>query len=174
MLGLLCSVQGCGMQAYSCPTTCGILVPQPGIEATSPALEGGSLTTGHQGSPFNSHFVDGETKTPMGKACLRRSREMLLSQNVGSASNLSAFEARDHSIESKCCLPAGSRVHRWRGLCRNGPGPASAGMGHRLEQDRGAGAGKCGQGLAATPPAGGPPPAPPQQKAGSPGEPCAL
>ena len=157
-----------------CPTACGILVPQPGIEPTSPALEGGSLTTGHQGSPFNSHFVDGETKAPMGKACLRRSREMLLSQNVGSASNLSSFEARDHSIESKCCLPAGSHVHRWRGLCRNGPGPILAGMGHRLEQDRGAGAGKCGQGLATTLPARGPPPAPPQQQAGSPGEPRAL
>lgn len=110
----------------------------------------------------------------MGKACLRRSRETLLRQNVGSTSNLSASEARDHSIESKCCLPAGSRMHRWRGLCRNGPGPASAGMGHRLEQDRAAGAGKCGQGLAATPPARGPPPAPPQQQAGSPGEPRAL
>ena len=63
----------------------------------------------------------------MGKACLRRSREMLLSQNVGSASNLSAFEARDHGIASKCCLPAGSRVHRWRGLCRNGPAPLQLG-----------------------------------------------
>lgn len=53
------------------------------------------------------------------------------------------------------------------------PGPASAGTGHRLEQDRAAGAGKCGQGLAATPPAGVPPPAPPQWQAGSPGEPRA-
>ena len=30
----------------SCPTACGILVPQAGIEPTSPALEGRFLTTG--------------------------------------------------------------------------------------------------------------------------------
>ena len=29
----------------SCPVACGILVPQPGIEPASPALEGGFLTT---------------------------------------------------------------------------------------------------------------------------------
>ena len=29
----------------SCPTLCGILVPRPGIEPASPALEGGFLTT---------------------------------------------------------------------------------------------------------------------------------
>jgi hypothetical protein len=28
-----------------CPTACGILVPQPGVEPASPALEGGFLTT---------------------------------------------------------------------------------------------------------------------------------
>ena len=32
----------CGL---SCPTACGILVPQPGIEPASPALEDGFLTT---------------------------------------------------------------------------------------------------------------------------------
>ena len=31
---------------FSCSTACGSLVPQPGIEPTSPALEGGFLTTG--------------------------------------------------------------------------------------------------------------------------------
>ena len=30
----------------SCPEACGILVPRPGMEPTSPALEGGFLTTG--------------------------------------------------------------------------------------------------------------------------------
>ena len=42
----------CGMQASlvtvrvpRCPTACGILVPQPGVEPASPALEGGVLTT---------------------------------------------------------------------------------------------------------------------------------
>ena len=33
----------------SCPTVCGILVPWPGIEPTSPALEGRFLTTGPPG-----------------------------------------------------------------------------------------------------------------------------
>ena len=33
----------------SCPTARGILVPQPGIEPASPALEGGFLTTGPPG-----------------------------------------------------------------------------------------------------------------------------
>ena len=31
---------------------CGVLVPQPGIEPTTPAVEAWSLTLGHQGSPF--------------------------------------------------------------------------------------------------------------------------
>ena len=30
----------------SCPMVCGVLVPRPGIEPVSPALEGGFLTTG--------------------------------------------------------------------------------------------------------------------------------
>ena len=33
----------------SCPEACGILVPRPGIEPVSPALEGGFLTTGPPG-----------------------------------------------------------------------------------------------------------------------------
>ena len=33
----------------SCPTACGILVPRPGIEHASPALEGGFFTTGSPG-----------------------------------------------------------------------------------------------------------------------------
>ena len=36
----------------SCPTACGVLVSQPGIEPTSPALQGGFLTTG---PPQKSH-----------------------------------------------------------------------------------------------------------------------
>ena len=39
-------VATCGL---SCPAACGILVPQPGIEAESPALEGSFLTTGLPG-----------------------------------------------------------------------------------------------------------------------------
>ena len=54
-------LSNCGVQApectgsivvvrgLSCPTTWGILVPQPEIEPMSPALEGGFLTTGPPG-----------------------------------------------------------------------------------------------------------------------------
>ena len=37
------------MYGLSCSVACGILVPGPGIEPTSPALEGGFLTTGPPG-----------------------------------------------------------------------------------------------------------------------------
>ena len=41
-------LQGTGSRVgwlRSCPMACGILVPQPGMESTSPILEGGFLTT---------------------------------------------------------------------------------------------------------------------------------
>ena len=38
----------------SCSMTCEILVPQPEIEPASPALQGGFLTIGLQGSPDQS------------------------------------------------------------------------------------------------------------------------
>ena len=44
-----CGVQGSRAHRFSCPVACGILVPQPGIEPVSPALEGGFLTTGPPG-----------------------------------------------------------------------------------------------------------------------------
>ena len=37
------------VRGLSCPTACGTLVSQPGIEPTSPALEGGFSTTGPPG-----------------------------------------------------------------------------------------------------------------------------
>ena len=37
----------------SCPGACGILVPRPGIEPSSPALEGGFFTTGPPGKSLN-------------------------------------------------------------------------------------------------------------------------
>ena len=40
-------------RGLSRPGTCGILVPQPGIELASPALEGGPLTTGLPGTSFS-------------------------------------------------------------------------------------------------------------------------
>ena len=40
-------------RGLSCPTACGILVPQPGIEPTSPALEGRFFTTGSPGKSLS-------------------------------------------------------------------------------------------------------------------------
>ena len=39
------------VHGFGCPEAGGILVPRPGMEPTSPVLDGGFLTTGHQGSP---------------------------------------------------------------------------------------------------------------------------
>ena len=45
----------------NCPVACGILVPRPGIEPTSPALEGGFFTTGPPGKSqfpvFEPHLL---------------------------------------------------------------------------------------------------------------------
>ena len=58
-VGSVCAVRrlsGCSSWAslvvvhgLSCPTACGILVPRPGIEPTSPALEGEFSTAGPPG-----------------------------------------------------------------------------------------------------------------------------
>lgn len=46
VVGLCCSVQASLVASgLSYPKACGILVPQPGIEPTSPAFEGRFLTT---------------------------------------------------------------------------------------------------------------------------------
>ena len=61
----------CGTQALSlrhassvvvarrltCPAACGILVPRPGSEPASPALEGGFFTTGPPGKSLISVFL---------------------------------------------------------------------------------------------------------------------
>ena len=49
--GLVVAAQG-----LSCPTACGILVPPPGTEPMSPALEGKFLTTGPPGKSLRSIF----------------------------------------------------------------------------------------------------------------------
>ena len=43
-------------RGLSCPSACGILVPQPGIEPASPALEGGFFTPGLPGESLYPHF----------------------------------------------------------------------------------------------------------------------
>ena len=44
-----CRLSSCEWR-LSCPMVCGVLVPRPGIELTSPALQGRSLTTGPPGT----------------------------------------------------------------------------------------------------------------------------
>ena len=46
-----------GLVASSCGMACGILVPRPGIEPESPALEGGFLTTGPPGKSLYVCFL---------------------------------------------------------------------------------------------------------------------
>ena len=43
---------------FSCPETCRILVPGPGIEPMSPALQGEFLTTGAPGKPCPRSFKE--------------------------------------------------------------------------------------------------------------------
>ena len=44
-------------RGLSCPAACGILVPWPGIEPASPALEGGFFTTGPRGKSLLSLWI---------------------------------------------------------------------------------------------------------------------
>ena len=46
-----------GMHGFSCPLGCGILVPWPGIKPSSPALQGGFLTTGLPGKSLFFYFI---------------------------------------------------------------------------------------------------------------------
>ena len=45
-----------GVLRLSCSTPCVILVPKPGIQSASPALQGGALATGPQGKSRVQHF----------------------------------------------------------------------------------------------------------------------
>ena len=49
MWGLLLWCMGSGVYGLSCSTTCGVLVPRPGVESVSPTLQGRFLTTGPPG-----------------------------------------------------------------------------------------------------------------------------
>ena len=51
----------------SCPESCAILVPLPGIKPKSPALQGRFLTTGPQGNP--QHSFIGDTIQPISQGC---------------------------------------------------------------------------------------------------------
>ena len=49
-----------------CPKVCGVLAPQSGIERSPPALEGGVLTTGPPGKPYNLYLFGLLFVTPTG------------------------------------------------------------------------------------------------------------
>ena len=56
-LSLTCASSVVVLHRLSCPAACGIiLVPRPGIEPTSPALEGGFFTTGPPGKSHKGPF----------------------------------------------------------------------------------------------------------------------
>ena len=59
-----------GIQALecrlSCPSVCGVLVPQPGMEPASPALEGRFLTTGPPGKSPHVYFIYSSFEGHMG------------------------------------------------------------------------------------------------------------
>ena len=63
---LECWLSSCSLRVYvnSCPVACGILVLQPGIEPTSPALEGGFLTTRPPGKWSKSRSVVSDSLRP--------------------------------------------------------------------------------------------------------------
>ena len=54
---LQCRASGSVVCELNCSVACGILVPWPGIEPVSPALQGVSSTTGHQGNPLISLLI---------------------------------------------------------------------------------------------------------------------
>ena len=75
LLWLQCSDSAVVAFNLSCPTACGPLVPWPGSEPTSPALEGGLLITGPPGKSLGpSHF----TSSKRGGTRLRRPGSSLL------------------------------------------------------------------------------------------------
>ena len=45
------------VHGLSCSVVCGILVPQPQVEPTSPSLEGGFFTTEPPGKPLRNNFI---------------------------------------------------------------------------------------------------------------------
>ena len=52
-----CTGSVAAARGLGCHTACGILVPQPGIEPVSPALEGRFLTTGPLGKSQRQHYL---------------------------------------------------------------------------------------------------------------------
>ena len=63
------------------PKACGILIPQPGTEPVSPALEGGFLTTGPPGKSLHSNSWENLVEKNSGLASKDR-RQAAKKKNV--------------------------------------------------------------------------------------------
>ena len=57
-LAVVLGLQSSRARGFSCSAACGILVPPPGIEPASPALEGRFLTTGPPGKSPQNFFKE--------------------------------------------------------------------------------------------------------------------
>ena len=85
----------------SCPDACGILVPRPGIEPTSPALAGGFITTGPPASVLMTAFMQricafwGLGETPA-KA------QATWTKQIDSDGALAACQPRGHWCQDEC------------------------------------------------------------------------
>ena len=70
----------------SCPTACGILVPRPGIEPISLALEDRFLTTESPGKShgklFLEHFKNSALCTSILISCFTRKKRSVFSQSL--------------------------------------------------------------------------------------------
>ena len=69
---------------FSCPATCEILVPQPGIGPTSPALEGRFSTTGSPEKFLGAEF-EPEFRLCSGKDIREEEMELNLWQQISSS-----------------------------------------------------------------------------------------
>ena len=68
-------------RGLSCPVACGILVPWPGIEPTSPALEGRFLTTGPPGKSHNCYFnIENSASTVFSNPTDRKSHFLYITE----------------------------------------------------------------------------------------------
>ena len=88
---------------FSCPTTCRILVPLPGIKPVSPALEGRFLTTGPPGkSPCLSS--DSGTTSHSGTPSPRDNSCSACLMGLLSGSNRLAMQSVKHLQRLSCLL----------------------------------------------------------------------
>ena len=103
--GLSCGMRDfcCSRQAlwFSCPSACGILVPQSGMEPKSPALEGRFLTTvlpGRSVKFFVNWFIS---------PSLLLSKPRVHKESLKMSTNILSSESESHSVVSSSLQPHG-------------------------------------------------------------------